>query len=398
MKERKIIGEISSFLALVPLAMPNLLSPYDRYGICWRIQGQQRVFSPIQEEQTMLDNQSLLVNGVAFVLAAVLIAAAGSRLAGLADTIADRTGLGEALTGTIFLGLVTALPGLAASVFAAVDDRPALAISNAVGGIAMQTTFLALADIAYKKANLEHAAASATNMMQTAILVVLLVLILLGMASPAVTLGHIHPVTMLLILAAGLGFFMAFRTTAMPMWHPRTTSDTVLDMPDDVQASETLPVMLTKFVLAAVVITIAGTVVADTTGTIADRTGMSETIAGGFLSGIATSLPELVTTIAAVRRGALTLAVGNIVGGNFFDALFVAAADISFVSGSVYHAAGVGASEEFLTIIAILLNLVLLLGLLFRQRSGPANIGLESMLMLIIYAVGFSVLLGFSWD
>ncbi|MEC4717690.1 hypothetical protein RY831_00845 [Noviherbaspirillum sp. CPCC 100848] len=111
-----------------------------------------------------------------------------------------------------------------------------------------------------------------------------------------------------------------------------------------------------------------------------------------------TSLPELVTTIAAVHRGALILAVSDIVGGNFFDALFVAAADRVFLGGSVYHAAGIGASEEFLTILAILLNLVLLPGLLFRQRSGPGNIGLESLLMLVIYVSGFSVLLGFSWD
>lgn len=104
------------------------------------------------------------------------------------------------------------------------------------------------------------------------------------------------------------------------------------------------------------------------------------------------------TTIAAVHRGALILAVSDIVGGNFFDALFVAAADRVFLGGSVYHAAGIGASEEFLTILAILLNLVLLPGLLFCQRSGPGNIGLESLLMLVIYVSGFSVLLGFSWD
>lgn len=72
-------------------------------------------------------------------------------LAGDADKIADKTGLGEAVTGTIFLGLTTALPGVAASIFAAMDGRPALAISNAIGGIAIQTTFLALADIAHCK-------------------------------------------------------------------------------------------------------------------------------------------------------------------------------------------------------------------------------------------------------
>lgn len=66
----------------------------------------------------------------------------------------------------------------------------------------------------------------------------------------------------------------------------------------------------------------AGAAVAHTSGNIADDTGINETLAGALLSGVVTSLPELVTTVAAVRQGALTLAVGDIVGGNFFDVLF----------------------------------------------------------------------------
>lgn len=346
----------------------------------------------------MLDSYSLWVNIAGFLLAAAVIGVAGTRLARIADLIADKTGCGEAITGTVFLGLVTALPGLAASIFAALDGRPVLAISNAVGGIALQTTFLAAADLAYKKANLEHAAASATNIVQTAILVVLLSLIVLGMASPQVTIGHVHPVTILLFVAAGLGFWMAFRTAKRPMWKPRETEDTVVDVPDASNAEESLPRMVVKFVLLALAITAAGVLVADTTGTLADRTGMGEAVAGALLSGLATSLPELVTTIASVRRGALTLAVSDIVGGNFFDALFVAAADLAFLGGSLYHADGVGGQQIFLTVLAILLNLVFLLGLLFRQRSGPGNIGLEGVLMFVLYIAGFTILALVPWS
>lgn len=51
-------------------------------------------------------------------------------------------GLGKAVTGTLLPSLVSALPGLAASITAAVAGRPALAIGTAVGGIAIQTTSL----------------------------------------------------------------------------------------------------------------------------------------------------------------------------------------------------------------------------------------------------------------
>lgn len=324
-----------------------------------------------------------------FVLAAIMIGWTGTRLAIFGDRIADRTGLGEAITGTVFLGLITALPGLAASITAALDDRPALAISNAIGGIAIQTTFLAIADLVYTKANLEHAAASLANMIQTVILIFLLTLVLMGLTGPDVTVMNIHPATPVLFAVAGFGFLLVFRSSTEPMWRPKHTVDTVEDVPDKKAEKENLIKLLTGFALTAVVVIIAGSLVARTSGAIADDTGLSETVAGGLLSGVVTSLPELVTTVAAVRRGALTLAVSDIVGGNFFDILFVSAADLVYLKGSLYHAHSVGERESFLTGLTILLNITLLLGLLYRQRRGPANIGFESVLMLLIYIGGF---------
>jgi cation:H+ antiporter len=334
----------------------------------------------------------LWANVITFLVAAGIIAWAGTKLAAFGDRLADRTGLGEAITGMMFLGFTTALPGLAASITAALDGRPALAISNAIGGIAIQTAFLAVADIAYTKANLEHASASVTNMIQTAMLVMLLALVLLGLTGPDVTIAHVHPMTPALFLAAGSGFWLVYRSSTEPMWKPEQTAETIEDIPEESYRRENLGKLLVGFGITAGIVTVAGAVVAYTTGNIADATGFSETVAGGLFSGVATSLPELVTTIAAVRRRALTLAVSDIVGGNFFDVLFVFAADLVYLQGSLYHAKGVGVREVFLTGLAILLNITLLLGLLYRQRGGPANIGFESVLMLLLYIGGFLTL------
>lgn len=340
----------------------------------------------------MLEEFSLSVNIAVFLTAAVVIILVGTKLTALADELADRTGLGEAVGGILFLGLTTSLPDLAASVFAAVEGRAALAIGNAVGGIAVQTMFLALADIAYRKANLEHAAASAANMIQTNMLIILLTLVLLSLSGPTVSIAHIHPATVLLIVVAAAGFKLIIHSNAAPMWKPTITSATVRDVPDPANQGLSLTSLALNFLGAAALITVAGVMVAHTTGNIADRTGMSEALAGSLLSGIATSLPELVTTIAAVRRGALTLAVSNIVGGNMIDVLILSAADFAYLNGSLYHAHGIGFAEVLLTCLVILMNLVLLLGLLSRQRSGPANIGFESALILLLYVGGFLML------
>lgn len=235
----------------------------------------------------------LLLNSVLFALAALVIAWAGTRLAAMADDIADRTGPGEAVTGTVFLGLTTALPGLTASVVAAMEGRPGLAIGNALGGIALQTTFIACADLLYRRASLAHAAASAPNLIQTALLILLLCVVLLALTGPEVSVGHVHVATPVLVLTAVLGFFLVFRTSREPMWRPKKTSQTVLDEPDEQNRSKNLGDLVVRFIAVALVVTAAGAVVAHTTGNIADQTGMGDTVAGGLLSGVATSLPEL---------------------------------------------------------------------------------------------------------
>jgi cation:H+ antiporter len=327
-----------------------------------------------------------------FGAAAAAIGVAGTKSARYADQIADRTGLGEAITGMVLLGLITALPGLVASVVAALKGYPNLAIANAMGGIAIQSGALAFADVVYQKANLEHAAASIVNVMQTVILVLLLALTLAAFPSPNLTLGHVHPMTVILVLAAGAGWWLVLRTSEEPMWSPRRTAETVEDVPDPVNIALSLRKLAVQLLAAATITILGGAVVAEAAENLVTKTAIPEIVVGGLFMAVATSLPELVTSIAAVRRGALTLAVSNIVGGNFFDVLFVAAADVAYVHGSLYHGRGVGNHEMLLTALTVLMNLVLLLGLIYRQKHGPANIGFESITMLILYISGFLVL------
>lgn len=327
-----------------------------------------------------------------FLGAAAAIGVAGTKLAGYADRMADRTGMGEALTGTLFLGLITALPGMTASVTAAIQGHPALAVSNALGGIAFQTTVLAVADIAHREANLEHAAASAENMIQTIMLILLMTLVLLGLSGPDVTVAHVHPATLLLLLAVALAFWLVYRVRERPMWKPERTKETVEDVPEPGSHKENLLLLSIGMVITGAATLVSGAFVAQSAGDIVNETKIPEAVVGGLFMAVATSLPELVTCVAAVRRRALTLAVGDIVGGNFFDVLFVAAADVALLSGSLYHGQGVGSREMFVTCLAILLNVVLLAGLIYRQKHGPGNIGFESVLMLVIYVAGFLTL------
>lgn len=102
-------------------------------------------------------------------------------------------------------------------------------------------------------------------------------------------------------------------------------------------------------------------------------------------------MPELVVSISAVKQGSLNLAVGNIIGGNTFDVLFVAFADFAFIQGSIYHV--LSSQQIFLIGLTILMTTVLLVGLLFRQKYGPGKIGWESLLILILFILGYLMML-----
>ena len=339
-----------------------------------------------------LTAQPIWVAMAVFAAAVAIIAAAGTVMAKVADRLADRTGLGEAITGGLLLGGSTSLSGFVTSVSTAAQGYADLALSNAVGGIAVQTAFLAIADITYRRANLEHAAASLTNLIQGALLIALLALPLLAGFSPAWTILGCHPASFAIVIGYIFGMRLARESRLDPLWGAKQTEETRFDEPEEPRGgSRTLARLLLRFALLLVAVGFAGYALGQSGIALSRKTGLSETIVGALLTAVSTSLPELVTTLAAVRRGALTLAVGGIIGGNTFDVILVAASDLAYRHGSIYHAA----SEQpyYVVALTILMTGVLLLGLLRRERYGFANIGFESLLLLLIYAGGTAVLL-----
>jgi cation:H+ antiporter len=326
-----------------------------------------------------------------FCLSAAVIGVFGSLMTRTADRLADATGLGEAIMGAVFLGGCTSLPGIVTSVTTAFEGFAEIAASNAIGGIAVQTVFLAIADIAYRKANLEHAAASLANMMQGAILVFLLALCILGIVGPGATILHVHPVSFLLVG----GYFFGLRQISLarnkPMWRPTKTLETRMDdsRAESMNTRE-MTFFWTKFAGLAAIVGTAGFVVAESGIALSRDLGISQTIVGGLLTAVATSLPELVTSVASVRQGALTLAVGGVIGGNCFDVLFMAFADLAYRQGSLYHA--LSERQIFMIALTIVLTGILLLGLIRREKFGIANIGFESFLIILLYISMFAYL------
>lgn len=331
---------------------------------------------------------TLLASIIAFGVATLAIIIAGCRLTKLADELADRTGMGEALFGILLLAGVTSLPDLAAALSAAIDSRADLAMSAVMGSIALNLAFLGIADMVYRKANLEHAAASPVNLMLAGLLIVLVTLPLLATVMPPLAQWRVHPVTPLIAGVYLFGVHLVRRTKARPMWFARQTRQTVPDTPAP-QQSGNLALSWLAFIALAIATGISGWLVMEAAKGLADHSGISDTLVGGLAVALATSAPELVTTVAAVRYGALTLAISNIFGTNCFNVLIVAAADAGYSPGSIYHAKA--PVQMTWGLVSILMTAILLLGMLRRETYGIGRIGFESVLILAIYAAALGI-------
>jgi cation:H+ antiporter len=331
--------------------------------------------------------QALIVFGVC----AGVIAIAGTRITRVVDQLADRTGIGEAAAGAVLLGAATSVGGSVLSVTAAWNNHPELAVSNALGGIAVQTFFLAVADMVYRRANLEHAAASVPNLMQNGLLICLLSIIMLAPLTPPITIWGIHPMTPVLFGFYLYGINLVRKSQESPMWRPFQTRETREDVPDNTATMPNLIRLWVEFLLLMAILGFAGWTLEPSATTIARETGLGQTVVGVLLTAISTSIPELVTSVAAVRRGALTLAVGGIIGGNAFDTLFTAASDIAYRQGSIYHA--MSEDARFWVALTLLMSGILIMGLIRRERHGIGHIGAESLAVLVLYITGVLLML-----
>lgn len=332
-----------------------------------------------------------------FVLASAAILIVGPRMARVADRLAELTGFGGALFGLVFLALATDLPELALTPTAVLGGTPKIAVGSLLGSAAAQLVLLAVVDMVFRRGKLYGRVPLQSTLGQCALmLAVLAVPLVVATGTPAV--GGVSLSTFLLP-AAYLGVLAAIRGVdgdeasadsdhGPPPVDDASEADRSVDSGHGKGEARSLWL---RFAMFAVVLAGAGVVLESATETIGSTVGLGETAAGALLAGVATSLPELVTAVAAARSGALDLAVGDVVGSSAFDVALLSWADVFHTEGSVFDLLGRG---EFTLIgVALALTSLLVAGLARRKPVGASGVGVESYLMLAVYAGGALVLI-----
>jgi cation:H+ antiporter len=348
----------------------------------------------------VFDSLSLPFLLLVFAGAATFVWLAGIRLSNTTDVLSSRLGLGEALGGLIMLAIVTNLPEIAITASAALSGDLGVAVGNILGGIAIQTVVLVVLDAFGVRGRdpLTHRAASLVLVLEGALVIAVLTVAVMGsQLPPSLIVWRIGPGGLLI---AGLwiaGLLLLDRARSGLPWQekgdapggqeePRGHSKTKKDREAQGKGIGTGRAALV-FSVAALV-TLAGGVVLERSGElIAGDIGMSGVLFGSTFLAAATSLPEVSTGLTSVRLGDYQLAVSDIFGGNaFLPVLFLLA---SLLSGTAVLPQA-QATDIYLTGLGILLTAVYLWGLVFRPRRRVLGMGIDSLVVLVLYAVGIA--------
>jgi cation:H+ antiporter len=340
----------------------------------------------------MFGSFSLLLLIPIFAVGAAAVWLAGVQLSNTTDVIDSRFGLGQALGGLIFLAIATNLPEIAIVVTASLTHHIGIAIGNILGGIAIQTVVLVILDGfgLRRKAALTYEAASLQLVLEGVLVISVLVISIMGTQLPtSVIYARLAPGDLLIAALWLIGLWLINKARTDLPWQekgraPNTSRPTPSRSQEKREKWSTVRVLLI-FTLAALVTLAAGVVLEESSTAIADQVGLSGVLFGSTVLAAATALPEVATGLASVKIGDYTLAFSDIFGGNaFLPVLFLPA---TLLSGqSVLPQAK--NTDIYLASLGALLTAVYIYGLIFRPKRQFLNLGIDSLVVLVMYIVG----------
>lgn len=341
----------------------------------------------------MLEDFPLAANVAIFVGSGAVVWLAGTRLAAYADAIADRTGIGHAFLGMVLLGGVTSLPELAIAVTATVQGTPVLAVNDVLGSAAANLVILAVADVVIGRDALTSVQGSPQLLLQGVLGIVLMALALGPVVAGDVLVGGLGAWTWLMLGTYLGAVALLGRSRAGAAWTPagdgrRAERDDAL--PGGRAGSRSARGLALRTAAAAGAILAAGFLLTKSGDALARQTGLGASFFAVVFLAAATSLPEVSTVVAAVRLRRYELAISDVLGTNLVNVTIIALVDALHPGGPVLL--DVGPSAGIAALLALVLTAVFVAGMIERRDRTVARMGIDSLVALLVYAAGLSLL------
>ena len=327
-----------------------------------------------------------------FILSAFAVIFAGVRLARHGDVIAARTRLGRLWVGSLFLALATSLPELTTDIAAVRLGAPNLAAGDLFGSSMANMLILALVNLVpraelFRRAALDNGLSASLAIALTATAALLVVIrpqgAVLGIGYGSLVLGIGYVAGMWAVYRSSRLAQRALETEEL------TSGSAALSLDSEPGESPALRTGVVGFLLAGGVVLIAAPVFAFSAKRLAELTGLGQSFVGTWLVGFATSLPELVTSLAAVRMGAYDLAVGNLFGSNAVNMVMFLPLDVA--NGGRPFLASVSSVHVLSALVAIVLMAIGHATIVYRSKHRAVGLEPSSALMLLVYFVGLGL-------
>lgn len=343
-----------------------------------------------------------------FLVAAGVVWFSGTRLSRYADALAKKTGTADVIMGTLLLGGVTSLPEVVTTITASSEGDAGIAINNLFGGVALQVTVLAIGDAMVRQRSITSLIGSPVVQLQAIVGALLLIMaagvVIVGDAS----LGHVGLGSIAILIFFVGGFYLINYFQSIHWWRSDPEVRDEIAKVREMMATEVAEaeakekreeeetrrsfasMMMTRLflyiVLAAAAILVAGYTVVQTGQAISEKTGLGSSLVGAIFIALATSLPEVSTTIASVKLKEYRLAFSNIFGTNIFTVGFVFLADLFYTGGPVLNE--VDNFALFGALMGTALTCVYLAGLTVRFKKTLLSLGFDSVLVVVGYLSG----------
>lgn len=322
-----------------------------------------------------------------FALCLVVIGYAGVKLSVFGDVIADKTGLGGSWVGVVMLATVTSLPELVTGVISVTAAAlPDIAVGDALGACVTNLLIFVLLDFLHRGRSVYNES-SEGHILSASFGVLMLgctgFSILLSHQGPQPALGHLGLYTPILVVIYAVAVRSVFRYEKA---HVAAFTDHAPDQRPDLSL-----VQAVARYGAAVVVVGAGIALPFVGGHIAEDMGWHQSFVGTVFIAMATTIPEMVVSVAAMRIGALNMAVSNLLGSNLFNMLVLALDDLFYTQGPLF--ARVSPMHVVSAFSSVMMTGLAIIGLFYRPNGRVLRtVGWPSVFMLGIYLLNAYVL------
>lgn len=315
-----------------------------------------------------------------FLAVAAVIVIAGGRLARDGDVLGEKTGMGRSWIGAVLLAATTSLPELFSGFGAtALAPLPDIAVGDVLGSCMFNLLILSMMDAVQPdsisaRAHQGHALSIGFG------------LLLIGVAGLGLAGGPRLPAlagvgvaTPLLIVL----YLVAVRTTFR--YEVRRRAREAREVAEDLHYADIpLRVAALRYVAVAIVVVAAAVWLPRLGAALAEETGLGQAFVGTVLIAVATSLPEVAVSMAAVRMGAIDLGIGTVLGSNLFNVFILGLDDMFYRDGSLLAAVGPGHGVSILAV--VVMNALFLVGLTFQVLTKRFPIAWDTGAIAVVYA------------